>query len=243
MLPTMRPEARVTPSKPTHLIFFLLLACTGLLFSSLSYAADIKFTSLPSNATVSAGNSVTLSASAKGSGTIKYQWYKDGKSIKGATSSKLKLSRVDSGDQGQYQIKASNKTGANWSRKVTVKVSGGSAKTSSNESSSKSTSTKATDSSLLCPPKQTCKGKAILTWSKPSKRTDGLKLRHMEIDAFRIYHLSGAGKVQKVYEVSGTITRLAVKQLPKGTHYFALATVDTSGTESEQTKPLKKVIK
>jgi hypothetical protein len=54
------------------------------------------------------GDTVTLSPTVAGPGTITYQWYKSKKPITGATSRVLTLTNADYDDIGDYQLEASN---------------------------------------------------------------------------------------------------------------------------------------
>jgi hypothetical protein len=62
---------------------------------------------------------VTLSA---GSGTLSYQWYKDGTLIPGATNSTLALTGVSATSAGSYTVKASNAFGSATSQPITFSV-------------------------------------------------------------------------------------------------------------------------
>ncbi len=210
-------------------------ACTlALLFitflSQQALASDIKWNSLPSDTTISAGGTLTLSASASGSGTIKYSWRKDGNYL-GKTGSTLSIKSVDSSDAGLYQVVASNSTGKNFSRQFEVKVSGSSGGSSTTEPKP-STDTGSLGGS----------GKAILSWDKPVERENGDKLNWDEIDSYRIYHTNGSGTINRVYETVFWKRDLTLNDLPKGTHYFRISTVDTTGNESQMTGLLTKKI-
>jgi hypothetical protein len=57
------------------------------------------------------GDTVTLSPTVTGPGTITYQWYKNKKPIAGATSRVLTLANADYDDIGDYQLEVSNGLG------------------------------------------------------------------------------------------------------------------------------------
>ena len=113
----------------------LLTLC---MISFVTLAADVTITSAPSDQTIASGGTAKFNVSAKGSGTLKYQWYKNGKKISGKTSRSLSISKVSSSHLGYYQVKVYNTKGSAWSRKAYLKLS--KSKTSSTSSSS-STST------------------------------------------------------------------------------------------------------
>jgi len=57
------------------------------------------------------GDTVTLSPTVAGPGTITYQWYKNKKILTGKTSRVLTITNADVGDVGDYQLEASNGVG------------------------------------------------------------------------------------------------------------------------------------
>jgi hypothetical protein len=61
---------------------------------------------------VNVGNSVSFSVSATGSGTLSYQWAKNGVDISGATTSTLSIASVSSSDAGSYTARVSNDVGS-----------------------------------------------------------------------------------------------------------------------------------
>ena len=65
----------------------------------------------PKSQTVKEGSSVTFSVSATGSGTLSYQWKKDGTAISGATGTSYKISSVKGSDAGSYTVTVSNSIG------------------------------------------------------------------------------------------------------------------------------------
>lgn len=71
--------------------------------------ADLPLTvSMPASQTFRKGDTVTLSPTVTGPGTISYQWYKNKKPITGATSRVLTLANADFDDIGDYQLEVSN---------------------------------------------------------------------------------------------------------------------------------------
>jgi hypothetical protein len=88
------------------------------------------FTSQPQSASVAAGGSVTLTAAATGTGTLSYQWLKNGVAISGATGTSLTVANIQLGDVGSYVVTATNIAGSTNSQAAavgltsTAKVSG-----------------------------------------------------------------------------------------------------------------------
>jgi uncharacterized protein (TIGR02145 family) len=69
-----------------------------------------SITTQPLSQTVTAGQSVTFSVTAAGTGSLAYQWYKNGAAISGATSWVYSLSNVQAADAGTYIVTVSNGT-------------------------------------------------------------------------------------------------------------------------------------
>lgn len=66
------------------------------------------------NATI--GRSASFSVHFWGPGTYRYQWYKDGEPIAGATSSSYTIGSVSPADAGEYTVAVTNRTGTTVSR-------------------------------------------------------------------------------------------------------------------------------
>ena len=71
--------------------------------------------------TVATGKSITLSVAASGS-NLKYQWYKDGNAISGATASAYTISSAAAADAGSYYVVVSNSAGTVTGNAVTLTV-------------------------------------------------------------------------------------------------------------------------
>jgi uncharacterized protein (TIGR02145 family) len=69
-----------------------------------------SITTQPQSQTVAAGQSVTFSVSATGTAPLSYQWYKDGATISGATSSSYSISNVQTANAGTYVVTVSDGT-------------------------------------------------------------------------------------------------------------------------------------
>jgi len=80
------------------------------------------FTVQPTGQAVTAGGQVTLTALATGSGSISYQWSKDGAVIAGATSPNLTLTNVTAAAAGSYLVIATNSAGSNQSNTANLTV-------------------------------------------------------------------------------------------------------------------------
>jgi hypothetical protein len=61
--------------------------------------------------TVNAGQSVTFAITATGSGSLTYQWYKNGVAIQGATNPSYTISSPSGSDAGTYSVNVTDSTG------------------------------------------------------------------------------------------------------------------------------------
>ena len=90
----------------------LLVGCGGTSTSSAPQPtpAGIGFSQQPLDQTALAGSSVTFTVAATGTGTLSYQWMKDGAALPGATSASLTLTNVQAAQMGSYacQVTDSN---------------------------------------------------------------------------------------------------------------------------------------
>ena len=73
-----------------------------------------------------------------------------------------------------------------------------------------------------------------LSWAAPSAREDNSSISLSEIAGYRVFY----GKTQGQYSNSisindGTTTDYTLANLPTGTYYFVLTTLDTEGRESQ----------
>jgi hypothetical protein len=77
----------------------------------------------PQSQTVTVGSSVTFSVSASGSGTLSYQWRKNGTNISGANGFSHTISNVQTADAGNYDVVVVNFVGTVTSSSATLTVS------------------------------------------------------------------------------------------------------------------------
>ncbi len=87
-----------------------------------SATAAPTITTQPASADAAVGTSVAFSVVASGSGTLGYQWYKDGTAISGATSASYTISAATSTDAGSYYVVVSNSAGSTTSSAATLTV-------------------------------------------------------------------------------------------------------------------------
>jgi alpha-tubulin suppressor-like RCC1 family protein len=82
----------------------------------------VFITALSSSQTNSAGNNVTLSVGAAGTPPILYQWYFNGVSISGATSSSLIIDNIQASNSGAYSMTVSDAYGTALSSNAVLDV-------------------------------------------------------------------------------------------------------------------------
>ncbi|PAW76968.1 MAG: hypothetical protein B9S33_20500 [Pedosphaera sp. Tous-C6FEB] len=76
----------------------------------------------PQSQTVAVGSSVTFNVVASGSGSVAYQWRKNGSNISGANGSSYTISNVQTADAGPYDVVVSNFVGTATSSAATLTV-------------------------------------------------------------------------------------------------------------------------
>lgn len=80
------------------------------------------FTSHPSGAVLSAGDTATLTAVATGTSPLRYQWYLNGAALPGATRASLTLDDVTQAQAGTYWLEVSNPAGSKASNPAILEV-------------------------------------------------------------------------------------------------------------------------
>jgi hypothetical protein len=82
----------------------------------------IVITEHPASQTVAPGSSIVLRISASGSGTVHYQWRRNGLAIAGATDTRLAITATTATDDGDYDVVVTNAGGSVSSRIARVLV-------------------------------------------------------------------------------------------------------------------------
>lgn len=76
-------------------------------------------------------------------------------------------------------------------------------------------------------------GAASLRWAAPSQRMDGESLSMAEIAGYRIYYGTSRRNYSSVVTIDDPYaSSVLIEDLPPGTYYFAMTTLDTTGAES-----------
>jgi len=84
-----------------------------------------SITRQPLSQTAKAGDTVTFSVDAAGSGTLTYQWYQNGEVLQGETAKDLTLRNVASGHTGSYYVRVNGSGGATNSSVATLSITAG----------------------------------------------------------------------------------------------------------------------
>lgn len=82
----------------------------------------VRITAQPANQSLTPGQSANLSVTAAGTGTLSYQWSKDGSPISGATNATYPIASASVADTGSYTVKVSNAYGYETSASATVSI-------------------------------------------------------------------------------------------------------------------------
>lgn len=170
-------------------------------------AETLTINSQPSNALVNEGVDVVMSVSASGVGELSYQWFFNDDPISGATAATLELDAVSSSDEGEYRVVVADALDTLASNVVTV--------------------------SVMATEEGSGTGEAILVWDRPETRIDESNLAKTDIEAYEIYYSdSESGDMSYFDSVAGGDVIYTASGLSRGTHYFSLVTVDTTGMKS-----------
>ena len=94
----------------------------GLNGATLTVTAPPAFTTQPANQNVATGANLTLSVVANGSGTLTYQWLKNGANIAGATSASYTITGAQGTHAGTYSVVVTNAYGSTTSNGGTLTV-------------------------------------------------------------------------------------------------------------------------
>jgi hypothetical protein len=86
-------------------------------------------------------------------------------------------------------------------------------------------------------------GFASLRWQAPSQRVDGDSLSMSEIAGYRIFYGTRSGDYDSVLSIDDPYTlAIQIDDLPVGTYYFVMTTVDTNGIESGYSREAVKIV-
>ena len=86
-------------------------------------------------------------------------------------------------------------------------------------------------------------GSVNLSWRAPAERVDGESLALTEIAGYRIYYGTRSGQYDFQAPIDDAYTSsITIDDLPVGTYYFVMTTVDVNGLESGYSGEAVKVV-
>lgn len=89
------------------------------------------------------------------------------------------------------------------------------------------------------PQTRVCPGAAILTWTLPTRNTDGTSLTNLA--GIRV-HYGTTSALSQTVQLSGPLTKHVIYGLPANTHHFAVRAYTSAGTESELSNIVSKQV-
>jgi hypothetical protein len=85
-------------------------------------------------------------------------------------------------------------------------------------------------------------GSFSLSWTAPSTRADGTPLSLADIGGYRVYYGASVGNYPNSVDITnGSVTSVAINNVPGGTYQVVMSTLDTNGVESAQSAAITKV--
>ncbi len=97
-----------------------LWAASGSSLLSTSLRAPLLLQALTASQTLTEGAALELGVSAFGEGPLRYQWFRDGMAIAGATGARYTLGAVGRGDAGRYTVRVTDGNGETATSEATV---------------------------------------------------------------------------------------------------------------------------
>ena len=160
---------------------------------------------------------MSLNIEVSGGAEVSFQWLKDGVVVEGAESNTLVIANATLEDAGDYSVVITSTEGVAFSEIATLLV---------NEDQ----------------PVVTVKSIA-LSWDLPQEREDGSALESYEIDGYVIAYGTDANNLNQQITIEGALVLEAVvEDLAEGTYYFAIATVDSDGTQGAYSATIQQSI-
>lgn len=93
------------------------------------------------------------------------------------------------------------------------------------------------------PPTPTQNSGLTLNWTQPTENSDGTPIASGELAGYKIVFGSSATQLdQNVAITDPTVTTYTFQNLPSGTWYFALISIDSAGNESAPTNVVSATI-
>jgi len=185
----------------------------------------VSIVAQPVSVTVDEGERISLAVSAQGGGDLSYQWRKSGQAIDGANSASFSLVDASLSDAGTYDVVVSNVLGSVASLVALVEVS----------------------EVVVQPDPQPDPEPVIasidLSWDIPTEREDGSALALHEINGYEIRYGTSSGNLTETVAINGGgETGATIEDLPAGTYFFAIATIDSDGVRGNFSGEIQETI-
>jgi hypothetical protein len=85
-------------------------------------------------------------------------------------------------------------------------------------------------------------GSASLSWTPPTRNTDGSTLTNLA--GYKIYYGTSSGALNKTVQISNAgVSSYVIENLSPATYYFAVKAYTTTGVESALSNTASKVIR
>ena len=165
--------------------------------------SDMSIVQQPNAISGKEGDQQTMTVYVSSSREISYQWRKNGVNLEGQTAASLNFANLSLDDAGHYDVLVNDGLATLISQAAEVKVE-----------------------RLLA--------KSIaLSWEMPAEREDGSYLSPEEISGYQIYLEFTDAMIKEQMQVSSETLNLELHDMPSGNYRFAIATIDSDGTEGQ----------
>ena len=186
----------------------------------------------PASQIVDENGSVNLSIEVTGGSEVAYQWLKDGVVVDGANDFRIIFNRATSEDAGEYSVVITSNEGVTFSEVASLVVN----------AAQPAQPEQPAQPAEPAEPVVTLKSIA-LSWDMPQQREDGSALESYEIDGYVIKYGTDANNLNQQMTIEGAqVLEAVVEDLAQGTYYFAIATVDSDGTQGAYSATIQQAI-
>lgn len=165
--------------------------------------SDMTIIQQPNTIQGKEGDLQTISIQVSSSKPVSYQWRKNDVNLAGQTGSSLTFTNLNLDDAGQYDVVLDDGISVLISQPTEVIVE-----------------------PLLA-------NTIALNWDMPTEREDGTYLSPDEISGYQIYMELAEATIQESLWVSSTQLSLELNDMPAGSYRFAIATIDSDGTQGK----------
>ena len=210
----------------------------------------VVITKQPESIVLLAGSDAEFTVGATGGGALSVQWRKNGVVIAGETSSSLVLSNVSLAAAGQYSAVVTNSAGSASSLAALLTIqsnSGGPVEEPPVEEPPVEEppveEPPVEEPPVEEPPVEEPMASIELNWDIPELREDGSDLEIYEINGYKIVYGKDENNLNSEVSIEGpSNNKVVIDELDAGTYYFAIATVDSDGTQGAFSDHIEQVV-